>query len=173
MSLKAGSRELLGPACCACAEQRSLPFLRRAAVTGRLASAGCLLTWQPAVGPAFCLVEANMHHQRVRQRTRIHSGNGKDTPAVQGLPTMVRPVPIIMRKLKQRKQKEGKATGLHKRRFGLKEMPSAHPPGTGSMCAGEVLLEHGNATSRRRPGRIRSRQTSPVRPAALALVLVL
>ena len=32
-------------------------------------------------------------------------------PAVQGLPTMMRPVPIAMPKLKQRKQKEGKATG--------------------------------------------------------------
>ena len=72
MSLKA-----LGQACCACAEQRSLPLLTRAAVTGRLASAGRLLTWQPAVGPAFCLFEAKMHHQHVRQRTRIQEGNGK------------------------------------------------------------------------------------------------
>ena len=27
-------------------------------MAGRLASPGCLLTWQPAVGPAFCLFDA-------------------------------------------------------------------------------------------------------------------
>ena len=64
--------------------------------------------WKPAVGPAFCLFDAKLHHQHVRQRTRI---NGKDTPAVQGLPTMMRPVPIVMPELKKRKQKLGKATG--------------------------------------------------------------
>ncbi|CAE7381516.1 unnamed protein product [Symbiodinium sp. KB8] len=109
MSLKA-----LGQACCACAEQRSLPLLRRAAVTGRLASPGRLLTWKPAVGPAFCLFEAKLHHQRVRQRTRIHAGNGKDTPAVQGIATMMRALPSVMPQLKQRKQKERKATGSTK-----------------------------------------------------------
>ncbi|OLP76889.1 hypothetical protein AK812_SmicGene43121 [Symbiodinium microadriaticum] len=79
-----------------------------------LASPGRLLTWKPAVGPAFCLFEAKLHHQRVRQRTRIHAGNGKDTPAVQGIATMMRALPSVMPQLKQRKQKERKATGSTK-----------------------------------------------------------
>ena len=56
------------------------------------------------------------------------------------------------------------------RRLCLKQMPSAHPPGTSSMCSGGELREQGNTTSRRRPGRICSKQTSPVQSAALTLV---
>ena len=161
MSLKAGSHELLGSACCACAEQRTLPFLTRAAVTG------CLFTWKPAVGPAFCLVEANMHHQRVRQWTRIHSGNGKDTPAVQGIATMMRAVPTVMPQLKQRKQKERKATGSrnddsvsrrYRRRILLGQGPCAL-----AKCFAST------ETRRHDVGRAASAQSSPSRSGLLRL----
>ena len=74
---------------------------------------------------------------------------------------MMRPVP--MPELKQPKQKEGKTTGS----TNLKQMPSAHPPGTGSMCVGGVLREQGNTTSRRRP--VASAQGKPRRSSPLRL----
>ena len=86
-------------------------------------------------------------HQYVRQRTRIHSGIGKDKLAGQEFPSVMRPAPIVFLELKQRRreQKLGKATS-------------------------EGLREQGNPTSRHRSGRIGSKQTSPVRSAVLALV---
>ena len=142
-------------------KRSSLPLLTGAAVTGGLASAGRLLTWQPAVGPAFCLFEAKMHHQHVRQRTRIQEGNGKDTPTVQGLPTMVRAVPIIMPELKQQKQKLGKATG------------SRNDDSVSRRCHRCILLGQGpcalakcfasTETRRHDVGRAASAQSSPSR----------
>ena len=120
------------------------------------------------MGPVLCLFEAKRHHQRVRQRTRIHAGNGKDTHAVQGLPTMVRPVPIVMPELKQRKQKEGKATGSRnddsvsrrcRRRILLGQAPCAL-----SKCFAST------ETRRHDVGQATSAQSSPSRSAALALV---
>ncbi|OLQ13949.1 hypothetical protein AK812_SmicGene1961 [Symbiodinium microadriaticum] len=129
-----------------------------------LASPGCLLTWKPAVGPAFCLFDAKLHHQHVRQRTRI---NGKDTPAVQGLPTMMRPVPIVMPELKQRKQKLGKATG------------SRNDDSVSRRCHRCILLGQGpcalakcfasTETRRHDVGRAASAQSSPSRSGLLCL----
>ena len=133
-------------------------------MTGRLASPGCLLTWKPAMGPAFCLFDAKLHHQHVRQRTRI---NGKDTPAVQGLPTMMRPVPIVMPELKQRKQKLGKATG------------SRNDDSVSRRCHRCILLGQGpcalakcfasTETRRHDVGRAASAESSPSRSGLLCL----
>eukprot|EP00439_Symbiodinium_sp_Y106_P074361 s1230_g14.t1 len=72
-----------------------------------------------------------MHHQHVRQRTKIHSDIGKDTLADPGFAGMMRPVPIDMPELKQRKQEKGNVTGSRK------------ADGVSRNCHGRILLGQG------------------------------
>ena len=95
---------------------------------------------------------------RVRQRTRIHSGNGKDTPAVQGIATMMRALPIVMPQLKQRKQKERKATG------------STKGDSVSRRCHRHILLGQGPCALAKCFASTETRRHDVGRLAALALV---
>ena len=71
---------------------------------------------------------------------------------------MMRPVPIVMPELKQRKQEEKKAAASRKGDSVSRRCHRRILLGQGPCALAEELCEHGNTTSRQRPGHIRSKQ---------------